>query len=90
MLGFFKKKISPQEFGATAAQWSNEFLVNDAALSLARLFDDFWDKDRPDKGEEFLARHAIPAPKQNLYIRLFAHCAVHAASTDSARKSAKQ
>jgi hypothetical protein len=89
MLGLFKKKITPEEFGATVASWGNEFLVNDAALSLAQLFDDFWDSDRPDKGEQFLERHGIPASKQNLYIRLFARCAIHAASTQYSQEASK-
>jgi len=38
---FFKKKITPEEFGRTALKLSNEFLVNDAAVSLGLLFDDF-------------------------------------------------
>jgi hypothetical protein len=81
MFGMFKKKITPEEFGRTALGWSNEFLVNDAAVSLGGLFDDFWDRDTSEKGEQFLERHGIPASKQNLYIRVFAHCAIHAAST---------
>jgi hypothetical protein len=30
---------------------------------------------------QYLERHGIPASKTNLYIRLFAHCAIQAAST---------
>jgi hypothetical protein len=81
MFGLFKKTITPEEFGLTATSWGNEFLVNDAAVSLGLLFDDFWDRDKSEKGEQYLARHGIPPSKTNLYIRLFAHCAVQAAST---------
>jgi len=81
MFGLFKTKISPEEFGRTATSWGNEFLVNDAALSLGRLFEDFFDRDTSLTGAQYLARHGIPEPKTNLYIRLFAHCAVQAAST---------
>jgi hypothetical protein len=81
MFGLFKKKVSPEELGHIAMQWSNEFLVNDAAVSVARLFDDFFDRDTSLTGVQFLERHGIPASKTNLYIRLFAHCAVQAAST---------
>jgi hypothetical protein len=86
---FFKKKITPEEFGRTALKLSNEFLVNDAAVSLGLLFDDFWDRDKAEQGEQFLERHGIPAPKQNLYIRTFAHCAVHAASTKFSQEVGK-
>jgi hypothetical protein len=55
--------------------------VNDAGVSLALLFDDFWDRDTSEKGEQYLARHGIPSSKTNLYVRLFIHCAVQAAST---------
>jgi hypothetical protein len=91
MLGMFKKKIAPEEFGRTVLAWSNEFLVNDAAVSLAQLFDDFLDRDRDrlEKGEQFLERHGIPASKQNLYIRVFAHCAIHAASTKFSQEVGK-
>jgi hypothetical protein len=81
MFGLFKQKITPEEFGRTATRWANEFLVNDAAVSLGRLFDDFWDRDKSETGEQYLERHGIPASKANLYIRLFAHCAIQAAST---------
>ena len=81
MFSLFKKKISPEEFGRTATSWANEFLVNDAAVSLGRLFDDFWDRDTSLTGVQYLERHGIPASKTNLYIRLFAHCAIQAAST---------
>jgi hypothetical protein len=81
VFGFFKKKISPEEFGRTVTRWANEFLVNDAAASLGRLFDDFWDRDTSLTGVQYLERHGIPASKTNLYIRLFAHCAIQAAST---------
>jgi hypothetical protein len=87
MFGLFKKKISPEEFGRIVVSWGNEFLVNDAAVSLARLFDDFWDRDTTEKGAQFLERHGIPAPRQNLYIRLFAHCAVQAASTQFSQET---
>ena len=90
MFGLFKKKISPEEFGRTVVSWGNEFLVNDAAVSLARLFDDFWDRDTTEKGAQFLERHGIPASKQNLYIRLFAHCAVQAASTQFSQETGKE
>jgi hypothetical protein len=86
---FFKKKITPDEFGRAAASWANEFLVNDGAVSLARLFDDFWDDNRPDNGEQFLDRMGIPPPKTNLYIRLFSHCAIHAASTQFGQEVGK-
>ena len=89
MLGLFKKTISPKEFGLAAVSMANEFLVNDAALSLARLFDDFWDRDTTEKGAQFLERHGIPASKQNLYIRLFTHCAVQAASTQLSPETGK-
>ena len=85
MFGLFKKKISPEEFGRTVVSWANEFLVNDAAVSLGRLFDDFWDRDTSLTGVEYLERHGIPASKTNLYIRLFAHCAIQAASTQFSR-----
>jgi len=81
MFGLFKKKITAEEFGRTATRWANEFLVNDAAASLGRLFDDFWDRDTSLTGVQYLERHGIPASKTNLYIRLFAHCAIQAAST---------
>jgi hypothetical protein len=81
MFGLFKKKITPEEFGRTATSWANEFLVNDAAVSLGRLFDDFWDRDTSLTGVQYLERHGIPASKTNLYIRLFAHCSIQAAST---------
>jgi hypothetical protein len=61
MFGLFKKTITPDEFGRIVVSWANEFLVNDAALSLARLFDAFWDDNRPDKGKQFLERMGIPA-----------------------------
>jgi len=89
MFGLFKKKITPDEFGRVVVSWANEFFVNDAGLSLAHLFDDFWDDNRPDKGEQFLERMGIPAPKTNLYIRLFSHCAIHAASTQFSQEAGK-
>jgi hypothetical protein len=89
MFGLFKKKISLEEFGRTVISWGNELLVNDAALSLARLFDDFWDRDTTEKGAQFLERHGIPASNQNLYIRLFSHCAVQAASTQFSQEAGK-
>lgn len=55
--------------------------MNDAAVSLAVLFDDFWGRDKSETGVQYLERHGIPASKTNLYIRLFAHCSVQAAST---------
>jgi hypothetical protein len=87
MFGLFKKKISPEEFGRTATSWANEFLVNDAAVSLGRLFDDFSDRDTSLTGVQYLERHGIPASKTNLYIRLFAHCAVQAASTQFSQET---
>ena len=54
MFGLFKKKISPEEFGRTATSWANEFLPNDAAVSLALLFDDFWDRDKSLTGVQYL------------------------------------
>jgi hypothetical protein len=81
MFGLFKKKITPEEYGRIATSWGNEFLVNDAAVSLARLFDDFWDRDKSETGVQYLERQGIPASKTNLYISLFAHCAIQAAST---------
>lgn len=81
MFGLFKKKITPEEFGHTVMSWSNEFLVNDAAVSVALLFDDFFDRDLSLTGVQYLERHGIPASKTNLYIRLFAHCAIQAGST---------
>jgi hypothetical protein len=75
MFGLFKKAITPDEFGRIVVSWANEFLVDDAGLSLARLFDEFWDDNRPDNGEQFLERMGIPAPKTHLYVRQFAHCA---------------
>jgi hypothetical protein len=80
MFGLFKKKITPEEFGRAAISWANEYLVNDAAVSLGRLFDDFWNRDTSLTGVEYLERHGIPASKTNLYIRLFAHCSIQAAS----------
>jgi hypothetical protein len=67
MFGLFKTKITPEEFGRTVMQWSNE--------------EDFWDKDTSETGEQFLERHGVPFSKLNLYIRTFVHCSIHAAST---------
>jgi len=81
MFGFFKQKITPEELGHTATKWANEFLVNDAAVSLGLLFDDFWDRDKSLTPAQYLERHGIPPSKTHLYIRTFAHCSVQAAST---------
>jgi hypothetical protein len=86
---FFKKKITSDEFGRLTASWANEFLVNDGAVSLSRFFDEFYDKDRERDGEQFLDRMGVPPPKTNLYIRLFSHCAIQAASTQFGRKVGK-
>jgi hypothetical protein len=72
MFGLFKKKITPEELGRTVISWSNEFLMNDAAVSLGHLFDDFFDRDTSLTGVQYLERHGIPASKTNLHIRLFA------------------
>lgn len=89
VFGLFKKKITPEEFGRTAASWGNEFLVSDAAVSLGHLFDDFFDRDTSLTGVQYLERHGIPAPKTNLYIRLFAHCAIQAASTQFSQETGR-
>lgn len=89
MFGLFKKAMTPDEFGRTVVSWANEFLVDDAGLSLARLFDEFWDDNRPDNGAQFLERMGIPAAKTHLYVRQFAHCAIHAASTQFGQEASK-
>jgi hypothetical protein len=81
MFGLFKTKIAPEEFGHYATKWANEFLANDAAVSLALLFDGFFNRDTSLSGVQYLEHHGIPASKTNLYIRLFTHCSVQAAST---------
>jgi hypothetical protein len=81
MFGFFKQKITPEELGHTATKWANEFLVNDAAVSLGILFDDFFDRDKSLTPAQYLECHGIPPAKTHLYIRTFAHCSVQAAST---------
>lgn len=81
MFGLFKQKITPEEFGFTATKWANDFLVQDAAVSLGTLFDDFWDRDQSLTPAQYLERHGIPPSKTHLYIRTFAHCSVQAAST---------
>lgn len=81
MLGLFKKTITPEDFGGIVIRWASEIILKDAANSLGRLFDDFFDRDTSLTAVEYLERHGIPAPKTNLYIRLFVHCAVQAGST---------
>ncbi len=89
MFGLFKTKITPEEFGLTATRWANEFLVSDAGVSLGLFFDDFWDRDTSLTPEQYLETHGIPASKTTLYIRLFAHCAVQAASTQFSQDTAR-
>jgi len=66
MFGFSKQKITPEEFGLAATKWANEFLVNDAAVSLGILFDDFFDRDKSLTPAQYLERHAIPPSKTHL------------------------
>ena len=74
----FKKRITPEEFGCTVNQWANEFLAVDACRSLATLFDGWLSSGI---GQQFLGRNGISVAKQMLYLHLFTHCAVQAAST---------
>lgn len=78
MLGLFKKKVTPGEFGHAALHLAGEFLFADAGRSLAMRFEDF---DGSKGWTNFLERQGVPIPAQRLYNRLFAHCAFQAACT---------
>ena len=90
MFGLFKQKITPEEYGHYATKWANTFLVSDAGVSLGLFFDDFWNRDTSQTPEQYLETHGIPASKTTLYIRLFAHCSVQAASTQFSQTQGEQ
>lgn len=78
MFGLLKKKVSAAEFGQGILHLSHEFIASDAGRALGTRFENF---DASNGWANFLERRGVPLPVQKLHFRLYAHCAMQAAST---------
>ncbi|MDO8360486.1 MAG: hypothetical protein Q7T08_10655 [Devosia sp.] len=76
MFGFFKKTISPVEFGQAVTKATLQSLCNDAARSIGMRFENF---DASHGWGPFLESHGLSKQAQALHARLFIHCAMQAA-----------
>jgi len=77
-MAFFKKRVTPEQFGELLVKSAHANIAADAGRSLEMSFD-----DGPGSGGgiQFLERKGISVSAIRFYIRLFTHCAIQAAST---------
>lgn len=78
MLGLFKKKMTPAEFGNATLYYAFDFVSSDAGRSLARRFDE---SDGSRGWSHFLEGKGIAISTQKFHFQLYAHCAIQAACT---------
>jgi hypothetical protein len=77
-VAFFKKKVTPEEFGQAITHLVKGPLSSDALRSLGTRFEDF---DASSGWAVFLERKGVSRSVQSLYCVLFIHCAIQAACT---------
>lgn len=77
-MGFFKKKVTPAEFGEGVVVTASSWIGADAGRSLGMRFENF---DGSRGWGQFLESRGVPAAALKLYVRLFSHCALQAAFT---------
>lgn len=87
MFGLLKKKIFAAEFGQGVMHLAHEFIASDAGRALGMRFEDF---DGSNGWANFLERRGVPLPTQKLHFRLYAHCAMQAASTQFEERVARE
>lgn len=87
MFGLLEKKVSAAEFGQGILHLSYEFIASDAGRALGTRFENF---DGSNGWANFLERHGVPLPIQELHFRLYTHCAIQAASTQFETRIARE